>query len=154
DDLWQGEPPASAQTTLRAHVSRLRSALGASRLLSRAPGYALVVASDELDAVRCERLLAEGRDALSQDRPAEAAKRLRSALAPWRGAPLADVTYEPFAQGEIARLEQLRLSVLEERIDADLALGRHADLVGELDALVTEHPVRERLRAQLMLALY
>src|SRR5262249_32361225 len=93
-------------------------------------------------------------NALTQGRPFEAAERLRSALALWRGAALADVAYEPFAHGEIARLEELRVAVLEERIDADLALGRHADLVGELDALVSQHPVRERLRAQLMLALY
>jgi DNA-binding SARP family transcriptional activator len=154
DDLWHGEPPAAAETTLRAHISRLRSALGASRLLSRAPGYALVVTPEELDAALCERLLSEGRDALARGRAAEAAERLRSALALWRGSALADVAYEPFAQGEIARLEELRLAVLEERIDADLALARHADLVGELEALVGEHPLRERLRGQLMLALY
>jgi DNA-binding SARP family transcriptional activator len=154
DDLWHGDPPAAAETTLRSHVSRLRSALGASRLLSRPPGYALVLKPEELDAARCERLLAEARDAFAQGRPAQAAEFLRGALALWRGPILADVAYEPFAQGEIARLEELRLAVLEERIEADLALARHADLVGELEGLVAEHPVRERLRAQLMLALY
>lgn len=154
DDLWHGDPPTAAETTLRSHVSRLRSALGPSRLLSRPPGYTLVLAPEELDAARCERLLAEGRDALAQERAAEAAERLRSALALWRGQVLADVAYEPFAQGEIARLEELRLAVLEERIESDLALARHADLIGELEALVAEHPLRERLRAQLMLALY
>jgi DNA-binding SARP family transcriptional activator len=154
DDLWHGEPPAAAETTLRSHISRLRSALGASRLLSRAPGYQLVLAADELDAARCERLLAEGRHALAQRHAAEAAERLRSALALWRGAALADVAYESFAQGEIGRLEELRLAILEERIEADLALARHADLVGELEALVADHPLRERLRGQLMLALY
>jgi DNA-binding SARP family transcriptional activator len=154
DDLWHGEPPAAAETTLRAHVSRLRSALGGSRLLSRAPGYMLVLGQDELDAARCERLLAEGRDALAQGQAGEAAERLRSALALWRGSALADVAYEPFAQGEIARLEELRLAVLEERIECDLALARHADLVGELEAFVAEHPLRERPRGQLMLALY
>ena len=154
DDLWHGEPPAAAETTLRSHISRLRAALGASRLPGRAPGYRLVLAPDELDAAQCERLLAEGRDALAQGRAAAAAERLRSALALWRGSPLADVAYEPFAQGEITRLEELRLAVIEERIQADLALGRHADLVGELAALVAEHPLRERLRGQLMLALY
>jgi DNA-binding SARP family transcriptional activator len=154
DDLWHGEPPAAAETTLRSHISRLRSALGASRLLSRAPGYTLVLVSEELDAVRCERLLADGREALAQGRASEAAERLRSALALWRGSALADVAYEPFAQGEIARLEELRLAVLEERIETDLALARHADLVRELEGLVAEHPLRERLRGQLMLALY
>jgi DNA-binding SARP family transcriptional activator len=154
DDLWHGEPPAAAETTLRSHISRLRSALGASRLLSRAPGYALVLAPEELDSTRCERLLTEARAAFAQGHAAEAAERLRSALALWRGSALADVAYEPFAQGEIARLEELRLAVLEERIEADLALARHADLVGELEGLVAEHPLRERLRGQLMLALY
>ncbi len=154
DELWHGDPPAAAETTLRSHVSRLRSALGAPRLLSRAPGYMLVVAPDELDTARCERLLAEGREALAQGRAAGAAERFRSALALWRGPPLADVAYEPFAQGEIGRLEEMRLVILEERVEADLALGRHADLVGELEALVAEHPLRERLRGQLMLALY
>jgi DNA-binding SARP family transcriptional activator len=154
DDLWHGDPPAAAETTLRSHISRLRSVLGPSRLLSRAPGYILVLAPEELDAARCERLLAEARDARGQRRASQAADRLRSALALWRGSVLADVAYEPFAQGEIARLEEMRLAVLEERIEADLALGRHADLVGELDALVAEHPLRERLRGQHMLALY
>jgi DNA-binding SARP family transcriptional activator len=154
DDLWHGDPPPAAETTLRSHISRLRSALGASRLLSRAPGYTLVLDSEELDAARCERLLAEARDALAHGRAADAAKRLRGALALWRGPVLADVAYEPFAQGAIARLEELRLAVLEERIEADLALARHADLVGEMEALVADHPLRERLRAQLMLALY
>jgi DNA-binding SARP family transcriptional activator len=154
DDLWHGDPPAAAEVTLRSHISRLRSALGASRLLSRAPGYTLVLAPEELDAARCERLLAEARDARADGRAADAAERLRGALALWRGPVLADIAYEPFAQGDIARLEELRLVVLEERIEADLTLARHADLVGELEALVAEHPLRERLRGQLMLALY
>jgi DNA-binding SARP family transcriptional activator/tetratricopeptide (TPR) repeat protein len=154
DDLWHGEPPAAAETTLRSHVSRLRSALGTSRLQSRAGGYALVLAPDELDAARCERLLRDGRDALARGRPAKAAELLRSALAVWRGPALADCAYEPFAQSEIGRLEELRLAIMEERLDADLALARHDMVVGELEALVAEHPLRERLRAQLMLALY
>ena len=154
DDLWHGEPPPAAKVSLRSHISRLRSALGAARLLSRPPGYMLVLEPQELDAARCERLLAEARDALAQGRAPQAAEHLRTALMLWRGSVLADVAYEPFAQGEIARLEELRLAVLEERIEADLALGRHADLVGELEALIAEHPQRERLRGQLMLALY
>src|SRR5262249_10938710 len=119
-----------------------------------APGYTLVVASEEVDATRFERLLAEGRNALVEGRAAEAATILRSALELWRGPVLADVEYEPFAQGEIARLEELLLAPPEERIEADLALSRHADLVGELGGLVAEQPLRERLRGQLMLALY
>ena len=154
DDLWHGEPPPAAEATLRSHISRLRSVLGASRLLSRSPGYMLVLHQQELDAARCELLLAEGRDALAHGRATGAAECFRSALALWRGPALADAEYEPFAQGEIARLEELRLAVLEERIEADLALARHGDLVGELEALVAEHPLRERLRVQLMLALY
>src|SRR5262249_12541475 len=121
---------------------------------SQPPGYLLVLARDEVDAARFEQFLAQGRAALAEGRAAEAASVLRSALALWRGSALADVAYESFAQREIARLEDLRLAVLEERIEADLALSRHADLVGELEALVAEHPLRERLRGQLMLALY
>ncbi len=154
DDLWHGEPPPAADATLRSHISRLRSVLGASRLPSQPPGYLLVLARDEVDAARFEQLLAQGRAALAEGHAAEAASVLRSALALWRGSALADVAYESFAQSEIARLEDLRLAVLEERIEADLALSRHADLVGELEALVAEHPLRERLRGQLMLALY
>jgi DNA-binding SARP family transcriptional activator len=154
DDLWHGDPPAAAATTLRSHVSRLRASLGATRLLSRPPGYGLVVGPDELDAARCERLLADGRHALAEGRAAQAAEVLRAALGLWRGPPLLDVTYAPFAQGAIGRLEELRLTLLEERIEADLMLARHVDLVRELEVLVAEHPLRERLRGQLMLALY
>ena len=112
------------------------------------------VEDGELDVDRFERLVGGGAQALARDRPADAAARLREALALWRGPPLADVAYEAFAQPEIARLEERRIAALEQRIDADLALGRHADLVAELEGLVAEHPLRERLRAQLMVALY
>jgi peptide/nickel transport system substrate-binding protein len=112
------------------------------------------VADGELDLDRFEALVDDGGRALAGDRPAEAAALLREGLALWRGPPLADVAYEAFAQGEIARLEERHTAALEQRIDADLALGRHADLVGELEALVAQHPLRERLRAQLMVALY
>ena len=114
----------------------------------------LEVADGELDLDRFERLVDEGGGALASDRPADAAARLREALALWRGPPLADVAYEAFAQAEIARLEERHSAALEQRIDADLALGRHAELVAELEGLVAEHPLRERLRAQLMVALY
>ena len=114
----------------------------------------LRVEAGQLDAERFESLLADGSRAREAGESLAAAELLRDALALWRGDALADFIYEPFAQGEIARLEELRLSALEERIEADLGLGRHAALVGELEGLVREHPLRERLRAQLMLALY
>ena len=149
-DLWGETPPATVAKSIQSYVSRLRREFGADRLTTRPPGYVLHVGPDELDLAVFERLRAEARRA----EPARAADKLRAALALWRGPPLADLAYEPFAQTEIMRLEELRLATLEERIDADLACGRHADLVGELEALAAEHPLRERLRAQLMLAFY
>lgn len=149
-DLWGDSPPATVAKSAHNYVSRLRKELPDGRLATRPPGYVLRVDHGELDLDVFERLRREAR-ALPPD---AAAARLRDALALWRGPPLADLAYEPFAQSEIARLEELRLAALEERIDADLADGRHADLVGELRARVAEHPLRERLRAQLMLALY
>ena len=160
DELWGERPPETAKTALQVYVSQLRKALAAAtgnarrRLATRAGGYLLALAPDELDATRFERLLAEAREYLADEAPAQAAACLRDALALWHGPALADFAYEPFAQAEIARLEDLRLACLEERIEADLALGRQADLVGELEALVVQHPLRERLRGQLMLALY
>ena len=117
-------------------------------------GYALAVDAERIDALRFERLVDEGRAALADDDPARAAELLRSALALWRGPALGDLAYERFAQDEVARLEELRLAAVEERIEADLRLGRHVELVAELEGLVREHPLRERLRAQHMLALY
>jgi DNA-binding SARP family transcriptional activator len=114
-------------------------------------GYALELEPGALDLERFENLVAEGRRALEEGDLDRAAETLRAALALWRGPALADFAYEPFAQAEIARLEEVRLAALEERIDADLALGRHAEIVGELAALVRAHPMRERLRGQLML---
>src|SRR5512134_2325303 len=156
EDLWGREQPASGISALRVRVSQLRKAIenGEAVILTRPPGYVLHVAPDELDALRFERLLAQGRKALAASNAELAAAALRDALALWRGPALADVAYEPWAQAEIARLEELRKVALEERIDADLSLGRHAELVGELEALVTAEPLRERLRGQLMLALY
>jgi DNA-binding SARP family transcriptional activator len=150
DQLWGATPPATCAKSIQVYVSRLRKELGDGRLATRAPGYVLRVEPSELDLARFEQLAAEARRAS----PETAARKLREALALWRGPPLADLAYEPFAQAEIARLEEMRLAVLEQRIDADLALGRHADLVGELEALIARHPLREGLRAQLMLALY
>jgi len=154
DELWSGEPPQTAANVLQGYVSHLRKALGPDVLLTRAPGYAVRVGPDQLDLHRFERLVDQARQALAAGRADEAAATLRQALFLWHGPALADFAYEPFAQAEIARLEELRLAALERRIEADLALGRHAELVGELEALVGKHPLRERLRAQLMLALY
>ena len=161
EELW-AEPPETAGNALQVYVGKLRKALEPGRargtpreiLLTRAPGYILRVERDQLDTESFERLLSEGRGAREAGENPVAAETLRAALELWRGPALADFTYEPFAQGEIARLEELRVVALEERIEADLALGHHGDLVGELEALVGEHPLRERLRGQLMLALY
>jgi YVTN family beta-propeller protein len=154
DELWGERPPDTATKTVQVYVSRLRKALGAGVLATRGGGYALEVGADDVDAGRFERLAGEGREALDRGDARGASETLRAALDLWRGPPLADLAYESFAQTEIGRLEELRLAALENRIEADLALGRHAALVPELEALVAEHPERERLRAQLMLALY
>ena len=156
DQLWGEDPPATAVHTVQVFVSRLRRALGSAgnRLVTRPPGYVLEVGADDIDAVRCERLYTSARTALATGEPARAEALLRDAQALWRGSPLAEYTYEPFAQATIARLEELRLSCSEELIEAELALGRHEEVVSELEALVREQPLRERPRGQLMLALY
>jgi DNA-binding SARP family transcriptional activator len=155
-DLWGERPPGGAVKTVQAVVSRLRRAFGgeASRLVSGAAGYRLRVEPDELDLGRFERLCEDGRRALAAGSYARAAGRLRMALEEWRGPALADVAFEPFAPPQIARLEDLRVAAIEDRVEADLALGRAAELVAELEVLVSEEPLRERLRGQLMLALY
>jgi predicted ATPase/DNA-binding SARP family transcriptional activator len=154
DGLWAKRPPASAAKSVQIYVSQLRKVIGNGALLTRPPGYQLRIAGDELDLARFELLLEEGKSAFDAGRADEAATRLREALSLWRGVPLADFTSEPFAQPEIPRLEELHLNALEARIEADLVLGRHADLIGELEALVVQHPLREGLRGQLMLTLY
>jgi DNA-binding SARP family transcriptional activator/DNA-binding beta-propeller fold protein YncE len=158
DELWGDAPPPTAAKTVQVYVSQLRKSLrngdAEGPLLTRGSGYVLRIAPGELDLHRFERALADGRRALDADTPDEAAEALREGLALWRGPPLADFAYEPFAQAEIARLEELRLAAIEQRVEADLELGRHAELVGELETLVAEHPLREGLRGQLMLALY
>lgn len=154
DGLWGEHPPPTASHTLDNYVSRLRKALGGSRLSRNPPGYALLVEPDELDLDLFERLFREGREAQARGDANEAAATLRSALGLWRGTALADVLYEPFAATESSRLEERRLMALEQRIDADLALGRDDELVPELEALVRDNPFRERLLYQLMLALY
>ena len=154
DALWGERPPASALNSVHVYVSQLRKALGNGRLATRGHGYELALEPEQLDLGRFERLLSDGRQLLAKGEAERAAEALRAGLALWRGPPLWDFASEPFAQGEIARLEALRLAGVEERIETDLALGRHAELVPELEALIREHPLRERLRAQLMLALY
>jgi YVTN family beta-propeller protein len=154
DLMWGERPPATAVKTVQVYVSHLRRALVEDVVVSSSGGYALVVDPESIDAPRFERLLGEGRAALADDDPARAAELLHSALALWRGSPLGDLAYERFAQDAGARLEELRLAAIEERIEADLRLGRHAELVAELEGLVRKHPLRGRLRAQHMLALY
>ena len=153
-DLWGEDSPASAANALQAAISRLRRVLPPGRLITRAPGYELRIFPDELDVKQFEQLIFEGRDALAAGASAAAARTFGQALSLWQGPALADFRYEPFAQAEIARLEELHLTCLEERIEADLALGSAGALTAELRRLVGEHPVRERLRGQLMLALY
>ena len=155
DELWGESPPASAVKTLQAYVSRLRKALGdPASLTTHGHGYSLALTAEELDASRFAALLEDGRRTLAAGDPDRAASTLDSALAQWRGPALADFTYATWAQAEIARLEELRLAAREERIEAGLALGRHAEVVTELEKLVAQNPLRERPRAQLMLALY
>jgi predicted ATPase/DNA-binding SARP family transcriptional activator len=154
DALWGEDPPDTARNTLQVYVSQLRKVLPEGMLETAPPGYRLAVAPETVDLFEFLRLSAEGRTALTLGDAATAAEALAAALALWTGPALADLAWEPFAQQEIVRLEELQLAAVEDRIDADLALGRHGQLVGELERLVNEHPLRERLRGQLMLALY
>jgi WD40 repeat protein/DNA-binding SARP family transcriptional activator len=159
EELFVEQSLTSADHALRNHVSRLRKVLspaagGEPRLVARSPGYLLRVEPGELDLERFERLVAAGRESLAAGDTVAAAEALCAAMDLWEGRPLADLELEPFARVEIERLEELRLAAVEERIDAELALGRQLALVPELEALATEHPYRERFRAQLMLALY
>src|SRR5439155_19542317 len=158
-ELFAEQSVNSADHALRNQVSRLRKVLAPAaadepRLVVRASGYLLRVEPGELDLEHFERLVAAGRDALAAGDAAAAAESLRAAERLWQGRPLADLEFEPFARVEVERLEELRLAAVEERIDAELALGRHLALVSELEALGAEHPYRERFQAQLMLAFY
>jgi predicted ATPase/DNA-binding SARP family transcriptional activator len=151
DELWGERAPESGRAALQVRVSQLRKALGGDgAIATRAPGYVLRVDGDELDLYLFERLVSEADGA----EPAEAAAKLREALGLWRGAALDDLSHESFAQPAIRRLEELRLAALEKRVEADLGLGRHAELTAELETLVGEYPTREHLHGQLMLALY
>jgi DNA-binding SARP family transcriptional activator len=154
DELWGEDSPERAAAALRVNVSRLRKALPADVLTTRSPGYVIRVEPGDLDLDRFERLVDEARGLRARGLAADASERLRDALALWRGSALADFAYESFAQSAIARLDEIRLAAVELRIDADLALGRHDELIGELEALVAEQPLRERPRGYLMTALY
>ena len=161
DELWGEHPPANATKAVQVQISRLRRALGASAeegsdsvIITRDRGYVLRTSPESVDSIRFERLVNEGRGELVAGRPERAVGSLEAALTLFRGEPLVDFAFEPFAQAEIARLNDLRVAALEELVEAKLALGRHAEVVGLLESLVREHPYRERLRAQLMLALY
>ena len=152
DQVWGEDPPDAARGTLHSYISHLRKALGAERIEGRAPGYVLHVAEDDLDSTRFEHLLHEAR--LAEGSPGRAGAPLRDALALWTGPAFADLASEPSLAAEIARLNELRLQALENRIAADLAEGRHGEVVGELEALTRELPLRERLWELMMLALY
>jgi class 3 adenylate cyclase len=150
EDLWGAEPPRTAVGSLQNLVSHLRKVLGRDVVVTRSPGYVLVLDAAQTDVGRFEALVARAQAAAGEDRAAA----LRKALALWRGPALADVAFEPFAGSEVARLDELRVAVREELVAAELARGRHAAVIGELETLVAEHPLRERPRALLMLALY
>jgi predicted ATPase/DNA-binding SARP family transcriptional activator len=152
--VWDGDPPASAASVLRLYLSQLRRLLPDGRLVRRQPGYALVVEPGELDAASFEELFADARRARSEGNPRLARSLVGRALGLWRGAALADFAEAPFALDEAARLDNLRLACTEERFDLDLALGGHEEVVADVERLVAEYPLRERLRGQLMLALY
>jgi predicted ATPase/DNA-binding SARP family transcriptional activator/class 3 adenylate cyclase len=164
DILWGDDQPVDAVATLQTYVSRLRASLEpatdrraedrAPTLLTRPPGYLLQTREDEVDAASFERLLAEGQQLAAADEPAAAAQVLDEALARWRGHAFAEFAFDEFAQAEAARLEELRRVALNERVEANLRLGRHAELIGELEAIVAADPLRDQSRGQLMLALY
>jgi DNA-binding SARP family transcriptional activator len=161
DELWGERPPAKAAKTVQMQISRLRKALAgeagngsAGVVVTREHGYELRIDPERLDMHRFQRLVAEGRSELAGGHPERAVSALEGALSLWRGAPLVELAYESFAQRETARLDDLRVAALEQLVEAKLALGAHAEVVGQLEALIGEQPYRERLRAQLMLALY
>jgi DNA-binding SARP family transcriptional activator len=150
DELWGDVPPPGSAKTVQVHISHLRKLLGAEVIETHGRGYALRLGTCQLDTRHFEQLVERARS----EAPEEAAETLREALGLWRGAALADFAYERFAQVEIARLEEAKLSAIESRVDADLALGRDGELVAELEGLTQAHPLRERLRGALMIALY
>ncbi|MDQ4028208.1 MAG: winged helix-turn-helix domain-containing protein, partial [Actinomycetota bacterium] len=152
DQLWGDDLPDNPANALQAIVSRLRRALGGDGVIAtKKPGYRLQLPRESIDAVRFEDLVQRA-TRLGADDPSRASELLAEALSLWRGPPYADLAYEDLAQPERARLDDLRIAALEEKIAADLALGRNSDALAELERLVSEHPLRERLRGQLMLA--
>jgi DNA-binding SARP family transcriptional activator len=154
DELWGESPPATARKSVQVRVAGLRRAIRGDVLLTRDNAYLVRLEPHQLDLHRFEQLLSDGSEALAAGDPSASLAALDEALALWRGPPLADFTYESFAQPAIARLEELRVHAIELRIEAQLALARHVRVIAELEGLVAAHPFRERLRAQLMLALY
>ena len=154
EELWGEAAPARATKTLQVYVSQLRKAIGSERLVTRAPGYELRVEDEELDLDRFERLAAEARERLTAHEPAEAKRLLDEALGLWRGPALREFRTEPFADGAASRLDELWLAAQEDALEADVEVGRHADALPELEALVAQHPLRERPRELLMVALY
>jgi DNA-binding SARP family transcriptional activator len=155
DDLYAGEPPVTAVTQVQRQVSELRKLLGSEASIeTRSPGYVINAEPGQIDLQRFERLTAEGTTSLTAGDAATAFDRFSCALSLWRGEPLGDLRYESFAQPVIERLEELRLAAIEQRIDAELLLGRHVEVIPELEGLAGEHPLRERVRGQLMRALY
>jgi DNA-binding SARP family transcriptional activator len=154
EELWGEAAPARATKTLQVYVSQLRKALGPERLVTRPPGYELRVEDGELDLDRFERLAAEARERLAAREPAEAGRLLDEALALWRGPALREFRTEPFADAAASRLDELWLAAQEDGLEAEVETGRHADALPELEALVAQHPLRERPRELLMVALY
>jgi len=150
DQLWGEKAPRNAAAALHTHVSRLRKELGVEVVVTRAWGYVLRTEAGAIDLERFERDVADGENLPARER----AEKLRDALALWRGSPLEDLAFEPALASEITRLEEMRLAVLENRIDADLETGNHGAIIGELESLIAPNPLRERLRGQLILALY
>jgi DNA-binding SARP family transcriptional activator len=155
DAVWGQAPPASASSLLQVYVSQLRKALPTPvRIATLGSGYALLLGEASLDAAVFERLLREGKDAIGDGNPALAASVLGRALGLWRGQAYGELVYEEFARAEAERLEELRLVCIEAWLEAGLALGQDDDLLPELQSLALAHPMRERVQAQLMLALY
>src|SRR5919201_4791585 len=157
DELWGESPPPTARKAVNVYVSQLRKVLtrnGRDPIATADGGYCIGVDADELDSIRMKQLLAGARERAAAGELEAAAELLRETLALWRGPTLTGLMLESHGRDEVAQLDELRLTALMDRVDCDLALGRHEDVLGELSVLVGEHPLREHLRAQLMLALY
>ena len=155
DDLYAGTPPVTAVTQVHRQISELRKLLGSeSSIETRSPGYVITVDPQQIDLKRFEHWTAEGATSLAAGDAVAAFERFSRALSLWRGEALADLRYESFAQPAIERLEELRVAATEQRVEAELLLGRHAELIPELEALAADYPLRERLHAHLMRALY